>query len=77
MSLCRNTIFLIIGVFEVMLFLKLNTPYGFANAICIFLSFVFYLPVALFAKNKPKLGMLMIPKTIMYIIIISLGLSLI
>ena len=67
---------LIIGLIEVILFLILGGTYGIVNAICILLSFIFYLPVALFAKNNPKLGMLMIPKTIMYIIIISLGLSL-
>ena len=76
MSLFRNIVFLIIGLIEVILFLILGGTYGIVNAICILLSFIFYLPVALFAKNNPKLGMLMFPKTIMYIIIIGLGLSL-
>lgn len=76
MSLCRNVIFAITGLIEVVLFAILGTGYGVAMAICITLSFAFYLPVALFGKEKPKLGMLMMPKTIMYIIMISLGLSL-
>ena len=36
-------------------------------AISVFLSFVFYLPVAIWGREKPKLGMLMIPKTLCYI----------
>ncbi len=39
------------------------------------LSFVFYLPV-LWAKKKPLLGMLMLPKTLMYLWILSMGLAL-
>ncbi|MBE7071026.1 MAG: hypothetical protein E7386_11110 [Ruminococcaceae bacterium] len=34
------------------------------------LSFLFYIPVALFGRKKPKLGILMIPKTICYILLI-------
>ena len=41
-----------------------------ASAILITLSFLFYIPVALFARRKPALGMLMIPKTICYILLI-------
>ena len=40
------------------------------TAVLVALSFLFYIPVALFAKKKPKLGMLMIPKTICYILMI-------
>ena len=75
LSLCRNTIFSIIGVAEIMLFVMMGGSYGITMAICIFFSFLFYFPVTLFAKENPKIGMLMIPKTIMYIIIISLGLA--
>lgn len=76
LSLCRNIIFSIIGVAEIILFLMMGGSYGIAMAVCILLSFLFYMPVTLYAKENPKIGMLMIPKTIMYIIMISLGLAL-
>ena len=41
-------------------------------AVLIVLSFAFYVPVVLFAKKKPAVGMLMIPKTICYIVMICL-----
>lgn len=75
LSLCRNIIFSIIGAAEIILFLMMGGAYGITMAVCIFLSFLFYVPVTLFAKENPKVGMLMIPKTIMYIIMISLGLA--
>lgn len=75
LSLCRNIIFSIIGVAEIILFLMMGGTYGITMAVCILLSFLFYLPVTLYAKENPKIGMLMIPKTVMYIIMISLGLA--
>lgn len=75
LSLYRNVIFAITGATEVVLFLISGGSYNIAMAICIFFSFLFYIPVTLYAKEKPTIGMLMIPKTIMYIIMISLGLS--
>jgi hypothetical protein len=44
--------------------------------LAILLSFAFYLPVVLFAKKHPKLGMLMLPKTCTYIWMLSMGLTL-
>ena len=76
LSLCRNIIFSFIGVVEIILFLFMGGAYGVTMAVCIFFSFLFYVPVTLFAKENPKIGMLMIPKTVMYIIMISLGLAL-
>ena len=75
LSLCRNIIFSIIGAAEIILFLIMGGSYGITMAVCIFFSFLFYVPVTLLAKEKPKIGMLMIPKTVMYIIMISLGLA--
>ena len=75
LSVCRNTIFSIIGITEIILFLMMGGTYGITMAVCILLSFLFYIPVTLFAKENPKIGMLMIPKTAMYIIMISLGLA--
>lgn len=77
LSIARNTIFCVTGFILMLLFLIQGLWFGQTMAICILLSFCFYMPVALFAKENPKLGMLMIPKTVMYIIIISLGLYLI
>lgn len=74
-SLYRNVIFAVLGAVEVILFLLSGGSYGITMAVCIFFSFLFYMPVTLFAKENPKIGMLMIPKTIMYIIMICLGLS--
>lgn len=75
LSLCRNVIFAVMGAVEVILFLSLGGAYGITMAVCILFSFAFYIPVTLFAKENPKIGMLMIPKTVMYIIMISLGLA--
>ena len=36
---------------------------------CVFFSYLFYIPVILFARDIPIIGMLMIPKTIMYVAI--------
>ena len=36
----------------------------------ILLSFLFYIPVAVFAGVLPMLGMLMLPKTVCYLILI-------
>lgn len=77
LSLCRNIIFSIMGAIEIILFLILGQTYGITMAVCIFFSFLFYVPVTLFAKENPKVGMLMIPKTVMYIVMISMGLTLI
>lgn len=75
LSLYRNIIFAITGAIEVILFLISGGTYNITMAICIFFSFLFYIPVTLFAKEKPMIGILMIPKTVMYIIMISLGLA--
>lgn len=77
LSLSRNIIFSILGASEIILFLISGGSYGITMAVCILFSFLFYIPVTLFAKENPKIGMLMMPKTIMYVIMISLGLAMI
>lgn len=42
-------------------------------AYCIFFSYLFYTPVIFMVRDYPMLGMLMIPKTIMYIVIAFLA----
>lgn len=49
---------------------------GLAISIAIALSFAFYIPVALGAHRFPTLGMLMIPKTAMYIWLLCMGAAL-
>lgn len=44
--------------------------------LAVILSFVFYLPVVLLANKKPKIGMLMLPKTAIYVWILIMSLSL-
>lgn len=75
LSLCRNIVFAVMGAIEAVLFLGLGGSYGITMAVSIFFSFLFYIPVTLYAKEKPKIGMLMIPKTVLYMIMIGLGLG--
>lgn len=42
-------------------------------AYCIFFSYLFYIPVIFFVREFPLVGMLMIPKTIMYVAIAVLA----
>ncbi len=41
------------------------------------ISFACYLPVVIWGKRHPAVGMLMMPKTLAYVWMIALGLSLI
>ncbi|MBR2289379.1 MAG: hypothetical protein IJ867_01855 [Clostridia bacterium] len=78
-SVLRNLIFLVTGVMEIVLFALIGNNGGYGlwkMAIAIGLSFVFYLPVAFGARKHPKLGMLMIPKTLCYVWMLVMGLDL-
>lgn len=73
-AIIRNVPFAIIGLLTVVGVFNVishanNYPATFyVNImIAVLLSFAFYLPVAILGKEKPKLGMLMIPKTMCYI----------
>ena len=73
-AIIRNVPFAIIGILMIILLIKaagITTIYSksfyIQLFISVFLSFAFYLPVAIWGREKPKLGMLMIPKTICYI----------
>lgn len=69
----RNVPFLLMGAITVW---YLVTWYGaWLMAALVLVSFVCYLLVVLFAKERPALGMLMIPKTIFYIWMIALLLA--
>lgn len=68
-SLYRNIPFAITGILVIALFAISGNMGGYGlwrMCIAIALSFSFYLPVTLFAKRKPAVGALMLPKTVMY-----------
>jgi hypothetical protein len=77
-AVIRNVPFIIIGILTVIGFLNvISNAYTMPAAfymiiiVTVILSFIFYLPVAINGKKNPKLGMLMIPKTICYMIMLG------
>lgn len=70
----RNIPFATIGIIMVVLyFMKRNDkPYKWMW-LAITLSFAFYIPVVLWADVHPMIGMLMMPKTCMYVWIVVMG----
>ncbi len=73
----RNIPFLLIGLGVAALFAAHRglVPAADGMGPAILLSFIFYLPVVLWADKKPKLGMLMLPKTCAYLWILFMFLS--
>jgi len=71
-GIIRNVPFVALGAIVIVLFfLKRNEIKRFkAVWLYVLLSFLFYIPVAVGAGAVPMLGMLMLPKTICYIILI-------
>ncbi|MEL7624286.1 MAG: hypothetical protein AAGU12_11925 [Clostridiales bacterium] len=74
----RNIPFLLIGLGVAALFTahRGSVPAADGMGPAILLSFAFYLPVVLWADKKPKLGMLMLPKTCAYLWMLFMFLSL-
>lgn len=73
-GILRNIPFVIMGVMTVILWLrsaKQDKPLKWMW-LSVTLSFLFYLPVVLWAQAIPLIGMLMLPKTVMYIWMIVL-----
>lgn len=71
-GLLRNIPFVIMGVMCVIVWAisaKGDKPLRFLW-LYVLLSFAFYIPVVLFAQSVPIIGMLMLPKTVMYILMI-------
>lgn len=79
-SLARNVPLMIQGlVVAGLLFIdgrKQNDSFSIKIAGMIFISYACYIPVILFVQKVPLLGMLMIPKTLAYVAIAFIGLSL-
>lgn len=70
----RNIPFTILGLIMVALFFSKRSDKVFHWMwLAILLSFAFYLPVVLWADVSPMIGMLMLPKTCMYMWIVVMG----
>ena len=71
-GIIRNVPFVLLGAVICRLYWQKKDaePSFRAVWICILLSFLFYIPVAVAAGLVPMLGMLMLPKTICYILLI-------
>lgn len=78
-GILRNIPFAILGLIIILLFYnqanKHNDKQFRYMWLAIVLSFGFYIPVVLFAKTYPLVGMLMIPKTCAYVWIVWMGYS--
>ncbi len=80
LSLIRNVIFIVTGILVGGLYLYCGDVGGFGlwkMSVAILISFACYIPVVIWAKHKPMVGMLMIPKTLAYMWMIWMGLQLI
>ena len=71
-GIIRNVPFVMIGVLTVILWLRSAKGDRHLHLLWLYvlLSFAFYLPVVLLAHTLPMMGMLMLPKTVMYILMI-------
>lgn len=79
LSILRNAVFAITGIGVIILYIISGNTYGYhmtRMVAAIIISFGCYLPVTLFSKSKPKVGLLMIPKTCAYMWVIAMGLQL-
>ena len=79
-GILRNIPFAIMGIIILVLFAveakKANDRVFRFMWLAVTLSFLFYIPVVLFADQIPKIGMLMIPKTLAYVWVVVMGLNL-
>lgn len=70
----RNIPFTIMGIIMIVLFFKKRSDKPFRWMwLAITLSYAFYLPVVLWADVSPIIGMLMMPKTCMYVWAVVMG----
>ena len=79
LSMIRNGVFAITGIGVIILYAISGNAGGYhmtRMVAAILISFGCYLPVTLFSKKKPMVGILMIPKTCAYMWIIIMGLQL-
>lgn len=71
-DIIRNVPFTIMGVILMVLSYRENKLFK-KFSILIFFSFLFYIPVVLFADKYPLVGMLMLPKTVAYFLLAYFG----
>jgi hypothetical protein len=71
-GIIRNIPLLVIGVIVILLYFKKKNDNENLTFIWLYvlLSFLFYIPVATVVSYMPKLGMLMLPKTVCYMLMI-------
>lgn len=73
-GIIRNIPFTIIGIIMIILYFKERKDSAFKWMwLAITLSFAFYIPVVLWSDLSPMVGMLMLPKTCMYVWAICMG----
>lgn len=78
-GIIRNVPFFILGMTVMLFYMIAAFKYGGSLSLlwlAILISFVCYLPVVLFSKTNPKVGMLMLPKSCAYAAIVLMGVSL-
>ncbi len=77
-GILRNIPFFLLGILTAGLFFQYRSVQpGFVLAwLAILLSFFFYLPVVLWANQKPMIGMLMLPKSCVYLWLLAMCLFL-
>ena len=79
LSMIRNAVFAVTGIGIIILYAMSGNTSNLHMArmlAAIVISFGCYLPVTLLSKKKPKIGLLMIPKTCAYMWVIVMGLQL-
>lgn len=71
MDLISNGPFVLMGIIDIALLFRERANKNFGKLyIFVFFSFLFYVPVVLFKNIYPTIGMLMMPKTVMYVLIV-------
>ena len=72
-GIIRNVPFVLLGTFIIVLYFEKRNVVRLFKPVWLYilLSFLFYIPVAVGAGLLPILGMLMLPKTICYILLIA------
>lgn len=79
LSIIRNAVFALTGIGVIILYAISGNTYDYhmtKMVAAIIISFGCYIPVTLWSKKWPKVGLLMIPKTCAYMWVIVMGLQL-
>lgn len=75
-GIIRNLPFIVIGIIEIYYnyecCVKTKEPFYVQISVLMGISFALYFPVILFSKKYPVVGALMLPKTIVYIVIMEM-----